>query len=317
MRFALSALIVAWPFATALAQTTTTRTTTTTTAPAEIRRGVEMSGDRESRSRQFYERAIQKIEPSLKGDVSRIPLYLELFKREFVEDPRTFAVDLTSQGRTLRGHVEFVEHKNALAQLFKHLGLEVKDEVELLPSAALGENRFGVVTANRTFVHSRPGAGRGGRVENFTDCVKGDVVFLLKDEANGQILCHAPDGYVGYISAADVRRIDEKTLVQLSAAVPVGHADRIEQVIEEAKKFIGTPYVWGGGTGDGCDLLGPGPGELQSGGRNHAARCGSAIARRAAGGHALEPVDAPARGYTLFPRSARNDQSHRDLSRRW
>ena len=215
-----------------------------------------MSGDREGRARQFYERAIRKVEPSLKGEISRIPLYLELFKREFVEDPRTFAVELTNQGTTLRGHVEFAEHKTALAQFFKHLGLDVKDEVELLPSAALGENRFGVVTAAHTFVHSAPAAGRGGRAENFTDCLKGDVVFLLKDDGNGQLLCHAPDGYVGYINATDIRRIDEKTMAKMSAAIPVRHPERIEQVIDEAKKFIGTPYVWGGGTREGCDCSG-------------------------------------------------------------
>ena len=133
----------------------------------------------------------------------------------------------------------------------------MKDEVELLPSPALGENRYGVVTANRTFVHSAPAAGRGGRAENFMDCVKGDIVFLLKDAGNGQILCHAPDGYVGLINAADIRRIDEKTLAEISAAnAPVRHADRIEQVIDEAKKFLGTPYVWGGGTRQGCDCSG-------------------------------------------------------------
>jgi cell wall-associated NlpC family hydrolase len=252
MKFAVFASIVACAFASASAQTTRT----TTTAPTEIRRGVEMSGDREARSRQFYERAIRKVEPSLKGDVSRIPLYLELFKREFVEDPRTFAVDLTNEGTTIRGHVEFIEHKNALAQLFKHLGLEIKDQVELLPSPLLGENRYGVITAAQTFVHGLPNAGRGGRAENFTDCVKGDLVFLLKDAGNGQFLCHAPDGYVGYIKAADVRPIGEKVFAKLSDATPVQHRDRIEQVIAEAKKFLGTPYVWGGGTRDGCDCSG-------------------------------------------------------------
>jgi hypothetical protein len=259
MRFTFSALIVASLVAPAMAQTTrATRTTRamTSTGPAEIRRGVEMSGDRESRARQFYERAIRKVEPSLKGDVSRIPLYLELFKREFVEDTRTFAVELTADGATVRGHVEFPEHKVALTQLFQHLGLPIKDEVELLPSAALGENRFGVVTANHTFVHSAPAAGRGGRAENFTDCGKGDIVFLLKDTGNGQFLCHAPDGYVGLIGAADIRRIDEKAMQQLAAEVPVRHPDRVEQAIAEAKKFIGTPYVWGGGTRDGCDCSG-------------------------------------------------------------
>jgi cell wall-associated NlpC family hydrolase len=216
-----------------------------------------MSGDRESRARQFYERAIRKVEPSLKGDAARIPLYLELFKREFVEDTRTFAVDITAQGTTLSGHVEFAEHKTALTQLFKYLALEVDDQVELLPSAALGEKRFAVVTADVTFVRSRPHvAGASARAENLTDCVRGDRLFVLKETADNHLLCHAPDGYVGYVNAADVRRIDDKELARLNAAVPVRHPERIEQVIARAKQHLGTPYVWGGGTTEGCDCSG-------------------------------------------------------------
>ena len=252
MRTSLTALVAACLFATA-----TTATAQTTTRTPEIRRGLEMSGDRESRARQAYERAIRKVEPTLKGDVSRIPLYLELFKREFVEDTRTFAVELTNDGATLRGHVEFPEHKAALANLFKYLALDVNDEVELLPSAALDDKRFGVVTADRTFVRSRPVApGTATRSENLTDCAQGDLIFVLKEAGHGQLLCHAPDGYVGYVAADDVRRIDEKEFARLNNATEVRHPERIEQVIAEAHKFLGTPYVWAGTTQDGCDCSG-------------------------------------------------------------
>jgi hypothetical protein len=250
-RLAPVALIVACAFASSRA------TAQSTTPTPEIRRGFEMSGDRESRSRQFYERAIRKLEPSLKGDVSRIPLYLELFKREFVEDTRTFAVELSSHAATIRGHVEFPEHKAALTNLFKYLALEVSDEVELLPSSSLGNRRFGIVTAERTFVRSRPVApGAATRSENLTDCVSGDLIFVLKEAEHGQLLCHAPDGYVGYVSAADVRRIDEKEFAGLNAATPVRHPERIEQVIAQAHQFLGTPYVWAGATREGCDCSG-------------------------------------------------------------
>jgi 4-hydroxythreonine-4-phosphate dehydrogenase len=125
---------------------------------------------------------------------------------------------------TLRGHVEFPEHKAALTNLFKYLALEVNDQVELLPSAALDEKRFGVVTAERTFVRSRPVApGTATRSENLTDCAQGDLIFLLKEAEHGQLLCHAPDGYVGYVAAADVRQIDEKEFARLNNAPAVRH----------------------------------------------------------------------------------------------
>src|SRR4051812_46842077 len=64
--------------------------------PAEIRRGVEMGSSREERSRRVFEQIIRKVEPSLVGDPAKLPQYVELFKREFVEDTRTFAIDVTA-----------------------------------------------------------------------------------------------------------------------------------------------------------------------------------------------------------------------------
>ena len=66
--------------------------------PNEIRRGMEMGGDPQERSRRSWENTIRKIEPTLHGDVGRIDQYVELFKRECVEDTRTFAFDV-------RGHL--------------------------------------------------------------------------------------------------------------------------------------------------------------------------------------------------------------------
>src|SRR5919107_915833 len=71
-------------------------TTAPSTNPAEIRRGAPMGGSSEERGRRFYENVIRKVEPSLKGDLARLPLYIELFKREFIEDTRTFAIDITA-----------------------------------------------------------------------------------------------------------------------------------------------------------------------------------------------------------------------------
>jgi cell wall-associated NlpC family hydrolase len=229
------------------------------TQPAEIRRGMEIGGDPEERGRRSFERAIAKIEPSLKGDPARLPLYLELFKREFVEDTRTFAFDVTGEGDQasgkviLTGHIEFREHKDALARFLGHLGLSIDDRTELLPSTTLGEKRFGLISVPRTFVKDRPtGDGR----ETLTECVAGDVVFLLKEAAGGQLLVHAPDLYVGYVAAADVRRIDAREFEVLEAGRPQKRKAEIDAVLAAARSMLGTQYVWGGGTLEGVDCSG-------------------------------------------------------------
>ena len=238
------------------------------TRPTEIRRGMEMGGDPAERGRRSFDRAIAKIEPSLKGDPSRLPLYLELFQREFVEDTRTFAFDVTAappadaaSGKViLRGHIEFAEHKTALAGFFDRLGMAIDDQTEQLPSARLGEKRFGVITAPRTFVKDRP---TGERRETLTECVAGDRIFLLKEAdgegnsgAGAQLLCHAPDGYVGYVAAADVRRIDATELASIESSKPLAHKAEIGRVIATARSMLGTKYVWGGGTLQGVDCSG-------------------------------------------------------------
>src|SRR3954471_22411762 len=71
-----------------------------TTKPVEIRRGVEFSHattNPEERQRAAFERIAKKIEPSGVGDPARLDVYLDFFKREFVEDPRIFAVDISAE----------------------------------------------------------------------------------------------------------------------------------------------------------------------------------------------------------------------------
>lgn len=224
--------------------------------PAEIRRGVTMGGSSQERTRQFYENVIRKVEPSLKGDPARLPLYIELFKREFVEDPRTFAIDLTALpdrdgGIALFGHVEFEEHRRSLVEFLNHLGfLNVRDVLSVMPSRMLGENQYAVVRADRAFIHSKPTGPR----ETLTEALKGDGLFLLAPADDAHFLCHAADGYVGYVSGDALERM---TGEQFDAAMNPPRAavvdDRIEGAIGAASKLMGTKYVWGGMTTDGVD----------------------------------------------------------------
>jgi cell wall-associated NlpC family hydrolase len=233
----------------------------TATRPAEVRRGVELVGTREERARRVYEAAIRKIEPSLVGDPNRLPLYLELFTREFVEDPRTFAIKLSGtvdadKRVTLGGWLEFDEHRRALAEFLGHLGFSVAgDQIEQLPDPALGDQVFAIATGDQCFVYDKP---TGTLRETFTQCLPGDPLFILKDVGGGVLLCHAGDGYVGYVNADQLRRVTAEAFDEHLRARPAsGERDaRIERVIETAQKYLGTKYVWGGRTSAGIDCSG-------------------------------------------------------------
>jgi cell wall-associated NlpC family hydrolase len=223
-----------------------------TTRPArdanEIRRGIVMSGDPEERGRQFYDRMIRKIEPSGHGDIKKLDQYLELFEREGVQDTRNVAFNVHGETRggrgILKGYSEFAEQKDSLRQYFSYLHLPVEDQIELLPVASIGDLKLAVVTARHTFVCDKP----EGRRENLTECVCGEIVFVLQREGKS-LLVHAPNGYVGYIAADDVSPFT-------SAIPPTARTDHIEAMIASASKFMGTHYVWGGVTNEGIDCSG-------------------------------------------------------------
>ena len=181
------------------------------TAPStqpEIRRGNEMGGTPEERANRFYAQLLKRVEPTGKGDIARLPAYLDFFHREFIEDPRLFATKISATADsethlTLHGFTEYQEHANGLATLLQRLGFEVSDAVDRLPAKSLGDTPFGIVTADAAFIYDKPATPR----ENLTQCIKGDKVILLASAENGYFLCHGPDGYVGYIDGSALRRV--------------------------------------------------------------------------------------------------------------
>src|SRR5690349_11360080 len=106
----------------ATAQTRPTRT--------EIRRGIEMPAtNRAQRQEMIAEQIARKIEPSLRGDVSRLQTYVDFFKRESVRDPRLFACDISANldhngAVVLTGYVEYPAHRHAIVLLLSTLGFE-------------------------------------------------------------------------------------------------------------------------------------------------------------------------------------------------
>ena len=105
----------------------------------------------------------------------------------------------------LSGYVEFEETLRLLLAYFRMLGFEtIDDRVELLPSDDLGAARFGFVKSTHAICYDQP----DGEQENVTDCLLGEPLFLLKETPNGFFLCHAGEGYLGYIDGDDVLRVE-------------------------------------------------------------------------------------------------------------
>ena len=255
------ALLVSLPFARGEGADAGNGTTGAGTRAPEIRRGVETDGSREDRTRRAYERVIRKVEPTLVGIPDRLPQYLDLFKREFVEDTRTFAFDVTATAGAdgsvaLAGWVEFAEHEKALKDFLGYLGFKDlrTDRLAVLPGPALADNAFAVVGDAPVYVYDKPATPR----ETLTEALPGDALFLLRDPGDGTLLCHAADGYVGYVDAAKVKRVGSSAFDEHLRSRPSSpdRAAKIETAIAAAEKLMGTKYVWGGRTSAGIDCSG-------------------------------------------------------------
>jgi hypothetical protein len=160
------------------------------------------------------ERFARKIELDLKGRPERAQLYVDFFRREAVSDARLFAFDVVAEangelGVKLKGYVEFPESRKALVKLFRTLGFKVDDRLEALPAEGLGERRYGIVKASHTLSYDRPN-GRRGVV---TDCLIGEPVYLLREDSD-HFLVHSGDGYLGYVSVANVHRMNAEAFAE-------------------------------------------------------------------------------------------------------
>jgi cell wall-associated NlpC family hydrolase len=157
----------------------------------------------------YLKRLAKQIEPDLKGRSERLPQYVAHFRTSAANDARLFAFSVTAQaegdrGVRLTGYVEFPETRRAIGAYFRTLGFEpVDDQLETLPSEELGDRRFGFIKAAHSLSYAD-----ASQHEVVTDCLLGEPLFLLR--ADGEhFLVHGGDGYLGYVAAGDVERVDE------------------------------------------------------------------------------------------------------------
>jgi len=153
---------------------------------------------------------IRQVEPSGVGQPERLGQYLEAFHHRLINDTRLFAfhaqAEQTADGRVrLTGYAEFEENRRVVVEYLRRLGFtRIDDRMEMLPSKALGTRLFGVVRAGHVFCFERPGG------EVVTECLLGAPLYLLKQTHDGFLLCHGPEGYVGYIRRQAVECLDRQ-----------------------------------------------------------------------------------------------------------
>ena len=237
------------------------------TQPDEIRRGMRMGDPPQERYRRYWESLGRRIEPTLQGDWARFDQYLEFFQREIVRDQRlfSFAADLSvdeAGGRVVRVRAEYREQAEAFARLLDVLGLTAHHDVRLIPEPGSGAGGgLGMVRAadadapRRGFLRAQPDA----KSEAVNEALPGEPVWLLStDNATNArwLLCHSTDGYLGWIAAEAVERIEPDRFNAAVNARPASHAARVDAAIADAERRLGRPYVWGGRGEEGVDCSG-------------------------------------------------------------
>ncbi len=179
-------------------------------AEGEIRRGEDTGQSWEQRAQSRLQRSAAKIEPTLNGRPERAQAYVDFFPSEFMDDPRLFPFKVQATGQqdgtvALAGYVGFEENRAALLQFLGALGIQVGDEaIEVLPSANLGEAKFGFVAVTAAPYWAEPREGS----ERVTVGLMGDPVFLLRAEKDGFLLAMGNEGYVGHLHESNIVRVN-------------------------------------------------------------------------------------------------------------
>ncbi|MCA9236393.1 MAG: C40 family peptidase [Planctomycetales bacterium] len=175
------------------------------------------------------ERIAKKIEPDLQGRPKRLTQYVNFFQSQLGNDARLFAFDVDARvdanGRVaLEGYVEFPETRTGLEKFLHMLGFQdVDNRLQTLPANDVGDARFGLVKTTHTLSYDSPQQPRGV----VTDCLLGEPLYVLR-EAGDFLLVHSGEGYLGYVAAADVLRVEAAAFENYATAPAVAMVANFE-----------------------------------------------------------------------------------------
>jgi len=212
------------------------------------------------------------------------------FRRWQLSDHTTFWLEASLKKRgdewVLTGASNVPQVREAMvAELGKALGTRPIDELRLLPSAALGDAPFGVVTLPMALTWGMPEEGKAVQ----TQVLFGEPLFLLDASADEAFfLVHGIDGYLGWLRRDAVKRLTKEEFTALmtspsgrlrrqynsgAVTLPAGSLVPLEgeldapdlhasdpglgrRVAETALSLLHVPYVFGGRSQLGLDCSG-------------------------------------------------------------
>jgi len=117
------------------------------------------------------------------------------------------------------------------------------------------------------------GQSEGGRL---ISRIPQGTYLAIKTECSGWYAVLMEDGSVGWVQKQFVRTLDYNVVrrqLEGPNSGPIGYSQLASQVLQEARRYLGVPYVWGGN----------GPGGLDCSGlvKNCFGSCGVSLPRRA------------------------------------
>jgi hypothetical protein len=123
---------------------------------------------------------------------------IEEIKSSFAPDKRVAIFNVTAEDNlgmlTLSGETNMTGAKEKLFAGIKALGLELKDEIKILPAEELGENIYGIVNLSVANIRSKPDHA----AELATQALMGTPVKIFKKKS-GFFLIQTPDDYISWV----------------------------------------------------------------------------------------------------------------------
>ncbi|MHB1049599.1 MAG: NlpC/P60 family protein [Bacteroidota bacterium] len=143
-----------------------------------------------------------------KGKAEIHPIVQKL-QQKYAPDQRVAIFDLMviEEGNkvTLKGEVDRTEAKEEALAAFQAQYSEVLDSIEVLPSSALGEKTWGVITVSVANMRTKTGEG----AELGTQALMGNIVRIWK-KRGGYYYIQTPDKYLGWADGDQLHHMTEQ-----------------------------------------------------------------------------------------------------------